>query len=76
MKLNGRDVLIGVESEPVKTMDGFCLWHRLSINKLTTGHWLGETCLGLSGSLGDCSGSVTVSYRSEKVVAEIYEMYI
>lgn len=38
MKLNGRDVLIGVESEPVKTMDGFCLWHRLSINKLTTGH--------------------------------------
>lgn len=33
----GGDVLIGVESEPVKRgMDGF--WHRLSINKLATGH--------------------------------------
>lgn len=34
----GRGVLIGVESEPVKRGNWIGFWHRLSINKLTTGH--------------------------------------
>lgn len=72
MKLNGGGVLIGVESEPVKTVNG--IWHRLSINKLTAGYSVvgGDLFSLVSGSLSDCSGSVTVSYRSEKVVAEMY----
>lgn len=60
-------MLIGVESEPVKTMDG--IWHRLSINKLTARHSVvgGDLfSLGLSGSLSDCSGSVDLYLTVQK----------
>lgn len=77
----GRDVLIGVESEPVKRGNGMDSGTgSVLISSRRETRWLGETCLGFSGSLSDCSGSVArglVSYRSGKSheTSEIYKMY-
>lgn len=69
-------MLIGVESEPVKRGNGIGFWHRLSINKLTTGHsivMVGGDLFRLLGELerfapvGSTSLYVTVSGKSLNV---------
>lgn len=56
------DVLIGVESEPVKRGNGMDSGTgSVLISSGRETRWLGETCLGFSGSLSDCSGSVDLT---------------